>query len=124
MTDHDAAYQRRMAAGAEPTQRSARRACLAGIAFLMVGLPLILCSLYATLDLGTVGPWIPITGIVNCFLLPALAIRSTLGFARRPGLKVLLVSVAAVVGVGCAVLGMNAFIGFTWLFGLDDYHLM
>jgi hypothetical protein len=103
--------------------RKTRIFCGAAAAFLLFGVPLLLCAIYKLGDFGTVGPWVLITGLFNLAALPILAIHSVEGLTRRRGLNAVLLALAFTAGIGCAVLGMNIFIGVTWLFGLFDYSL-
>ncbi|WP_459919090.1 hypothetical protein [Desulfocicer niacini] len=94
------------------------------ILFLCFGLPLLICVIFKILPIGSVGPIIPITGIINVFALPYLFYCSVADLVKSKGTKVISLIVSILIGVFMTVIEMNVFIGLSSLFGIMDYHLM
>jgi len=94
------------------------------IAFLVLGVPLLLCVLFKILPIGSIGPMVPITGIINAVALPFLIYFSMFKLINSRGAQIAVVVASMLGGVFLAILEMNALIGLSTLFGIMDYQLM
>jgi hypothetical protein len=91
---------------------------------LVCGVPLALSVLFWAFPLGSVGPMIPLSGVVNLIALPPLIYLGAQKAFQIKNQKPVLAFGSVIVGVLLTVLGMNIFIGVTWAFGINDYQLM
>jgi hypothetical protein len=91
---------------------------------LVCGVPLALCMLFWALPFGSIGPMIPLTGVVNLIALPPILYFGIEKALQIKKWKPVLALCSLILGVLFSVLGMNVFIGLTWLFGIKDYQLM
>ena len=94
------------------------------IVFQCFGIPLLFCWIYKALPLGSVGPWIPITGIINGLLLPYFFYKAIGGLIDKCGFKIAWAIGAIPIGVLLAVVEVNIFIGLAAMFGIKDFQLM
>ena len=91
---------------------------------LIVGLPIVLCLAFKYFPLGSIGPFVPITGVINVFSLPIILYLSFKPYCKNTIWKIILIITAVAFGLILAVIGMNIFIWLTGIFGIMDYQLM
>ena len=93
---------------------------LALIALLGV-VPALICGAYTTGWFGSVGPWVPLWGVLVLFLAPP-AIYLPLSELLHSAWQRLLLAVASLaLGVLVAVTAANSVMLFSYLFGIYDY---
>ena len=92
--------------------------------FVYFGLPLIACVLFKTLPIGSIGPLVPISGVIYAFYLPYLLYRSFCPIFKKHEIAFLLVILSVPLGVLLAVIEMNLLIWLSYVFGIMDYQLM
>lgn len=94
------------------------------IVILVIVLPIILCILFRLFPLGSVGPFVPITGVINIFALPILSYMAMgrIEIANRH--KIARIIAAIVSGAILAIIGMNLFMFISSIFGIMDYQPM
>jgi len=112
--------------------------------FLNIGIPFLMCILFKIFDLGSIGPFVLLGGVIQFLVSPVLLFRlffyilseklsTKFGLSvkckfQNKIIKTLSISVIVLIslfaGSFIGVLGMNAFIGLTALFGIMDYDLI
>jgi len=91
---------------------------------LLCGLPVALCLLFKAFPLGSIGPMVPITGIINLLALPPLLFLAAGEYFQINNWKVPVGILSAVLGAVLAILGANLFMWLTYVFGIMDYQPM
>jgi len=94
------------------------------ILFLVLAMPLLICLIFKTLPIDSVGPLVPITGLINAFVLPFLIYYSISGLIKKRGVQIAFAIASIPIGTLLAIIEMNIFIGFSGLLGIMDYQLM
>lgn len=99
------------------------------LAFLLCfGVPLFLSAFYKMGQhfgmLGSVGPWIPCTTIINLFALPISLIMAVKTNQDRKSLVIILRIMSLLLGIILVYIHFSIFIVITMLFGIMDYQLM
>jgi hypothetical protein len=91
---------------------------------LIIGLPLAFCILFKMLPFGSIGPMVPITGMINLIILPPLLYLGASRYFNNDKWKICLLVFSVIAGVTLALLGVNIFMWLTHVFGIMDYNPM
>ncbi|MDR7135715.1 hypothetical protein J2X06_002924 [Lysobacter niastensis] len=91
---------------------------------LIVLVPLLVCLVYSTGLLGSIGPWVPVWGAVTLLCAPFAVYLPVSSHLSGTWQRVLLGWVSAVLAVLAAILSANALMAISHLFGLYDYSQM
>jgi hypothetical protein len=91
---------------------------------LTCGLPLTLCILFKMFPFGSIGPMVPITGMINLIILPPLLYLGASKYFNPYKWKMCLIIFSGIAGVILALLGVNLFMWLTHVFGIMDYNPM
>ena len=94
------------------------------ILLICIGLPLLGCIVFRLFPLGSIGPLVPISGVLSVFVMPYLIYRCFSQFFKKREIEILLIIFSIPVGVIFAVIEMNILIGLSSFFGIMDYQLM
>lgn len=89
-----------------------------------IGLPLIGCIVFKLFPIGSIGPMVPISGIINTFVMPYLIFKCFSPFFEKHRIEFVLIIISIPVGVFLAVMEMNILVGMSSVFGIMDYQLM
>lgn len=92
--------------------------------FILLGIPIILCILHKVLPIGSIGPLIPLSALINVFILPYCIYRSFIDLIKNEKYRFIFAIAVLPIGICLTILGMNIFIGLTAMFGIMDYNLL
>ena len=92
--------------------------------FMVLSLPLLLCLFFKIFPVDSVGPMVPITGVMNAVILPFLLYFGFFELINNRETRIVAVILSILGGLFLAVVEMNAFMAFSEIFGISDYQMM